>query len=143
MHMRNSLPAPSPNSVCFSLRSNEEYTHKEIIDLVKNKTGFKPRTIQYDPVDVRAGNSEVPSRWVVEFGSAAETKSFLLNGLEICGEKVIVKLLDDVHKMEFTAYKLKQEELRKLAERQAMAYVSRKSHRSRTNTTQKSERCRI
>ncbi|VDI29811.1 Hypothetical predicted protein [Mytilus galloprovincialis] len=143
MHMRNSLPAPSPNSVCFSLRSNEEYTHKEIIDLVKNKTGFKPHTIQYDPVDVRAGNSEVPSRWVVEFGSAAETKSFLQNGLEICGEKVIVKLLDDVHKMEYTAYKLKQEELRKLAERQAMAYVPRKSRRSRTNTTQKSERCRI
>ncbi|CAC5396162.1 unnamed protein product [Mytilus coruscus] len=143
MQMRKSLPTPSPNSVCFSLRSNEEYTHQEIMDLIKNKTGFKPRTIQYDPVDVRAGNSEVPSRWVVEFGSAEETKSFLQNGLEICGEKVIVKLLDEVHKMEVTAYKLKQEELRKLAERQAMSFFTRKSRRSRTNTTQKNERFRI
>lgn len=130
MHMRSSIPPPSPYSVCFSLRCNDEYSHQEILDLLRRKTGVTPRTIRHDPVDVRAGNADVPSRWIVDFRNPEDTRSILQNGLEINGEKIILKALDDVYKLEFQAHRLRLEEERILAERQAAkGFMSQKSRR--------------
>ncbi|XP_063427288.1 uncharacterized protein LOC134710821, partial [Mytilus trossulus] len=131
MEMRKCLPPKSPNSVVFTMRNNEEYTYNEILDLIKQETGLKAVSLQYDPVDVRTGNSKVPSRWIAEFGFQDDVRLILQNGLQINGEKVVVRLLDNVHKMEFEAYKQKMEEERKRNEREASTCVKRKSRRNK------------
>ncbi|XP_052103526.1 uncharacterized protein LOC127737013 [Mytilus californianus] len=131
MEMRKSLPPKSPNSVVFTLRNNDGYTDKAILDLIERETGLKAMSLQYDPVNVRTGNSKVPSRWIAEFGFQDDVQLILQNGLEVNGEKVVVKLLDNVHKMEFEAYKQKMEEERKRNERESKASVKRKPSRNK------------
>ncbi|CAG2202234.1 unnamed protein product [Mytilus edulis] len=136
MEMRKCLPPKSPNSVVFTLRNNEEYTYNEILDLIKQETGLKAVSLQYDPVNVRTGNSKVPSRWIAEFGFQDDVRLILQNGLQINDEKVVVRLLDNVHKMEFEAYKQKMEEERKRNEREANTCVKRKSRRNKKKENQ-------
>ncbi|CAC5389621.1 unnamed protein product [Mytilus coruscus] len=131
MEMRKSLPPKSPNSVVFTLRNNDGYTDKAILDLIKQETGLKAVSLQYDPVNVRTGNSKVPSRWIAEFGFQDDVQLILKNGLEVNGEKVVVRLLDNVHKMEFEAYKQNMEEERKRNEREPHTRVKRKYRRNK------------
>ena len=135
MQMRKELPPPSPNSVVFSMRKKDKYSHKDIKDLIENETGFKARSIQYDPVNVRAGSSEVTSRWIVQFGCLYETYSILQKGMKINGEKIVVRKLDDIYKLELAAYKMKMEEKRKQKEKATIVFAPKKCAIKRTQST--------
>jgi hypothetical protein len=112
-----------------ALRNNGQYTHEEITDLLKIETGLKSRSVQFDPVSIRARHSSLQSCWIVEFGSHDETP-YIKHWFKINGDIITVRLLKDVHEMEFQEYKFKKEEQRRQKES-----VTEKSRRHRTRKT--------
>jgi hypothetical protein len=64
---------------------------------------------------IRAGHSSLQSCWIVEFGSHDETP-YIKHWFKINGDIITVRLLKDVHEMEFQEYKFKKEEQRRQKE---------------------------
>ena len=133
MELKKTVPSPSPSSVVFSLRNNEDYEHKDIKELIEKQTTLKAVSVQYDPVNVRVGSSSIPSRWIVQFKNPEDARIIVQNGIEISNEKVIVRFLDTVYKMEYQAYLLKEEEERKERERKPVVHVPRNRRRNRVS----------
>ncbi|OWF48213.1 hypothetical protein KP79_PYT14492 [Mizuhopecten yessoensis] len=106
MYMRKSYPREQPLSLCFSLR-DDRLSHATIKRWIERETGLKVAAIQYDPVSIRAGEHlNIGSRWVVTMTTLEDCRKLLQQGLEVDGEKVMVRWLDDICVCEFDAYKI-------------------------------------
>jgi hypothetical protein len=55
--------------------------------------------------------------------------------MEINGEKIVVRKLDDIYKLELAAYKMKMEEKRKQKEKATIVFVPKKCAIKRTQST--------
>lgn len=103
-----------PLSMCFSL-PDDSLSHVAVKRWVEASTGLNVAAVQYDPVSVRAGVAMGSgSRWIVTMTSLEDCRKLLRMGLEVDGEKVIVKWLDDVCVCEFDAYKIHCQEQKRM-----------------------------
>ncbi|XP_069113189.1 uncharacterized protein [Argopecten irradians] len=106
MYMRRTFPMEQPLSLCFSLRDDTR-SHAAVKKWVERQSGLKVAAIQYDPVSIRAGVMVgTGSRWIITMTSLEDCRKLLQQGLEVDGEKVVVRWLDDICVYEFDAYKI-------------------------------------
>ncbi|XP_033754989.1 uncharacterized protein LOC117337939 [Pecten maximus] len=106
MYMRRCYPMEQPLSLCFSLRDDNR-SHAAVKNWVEQESGLKVAAIQYDPISIRAGVMVgTGSRWVITMTTLEDCRKLLQQGLQVNGEKVIVRWLDDICVCEFDAYKI-------------------------------------
>lgn len=112
MYMRKHRPTPNPFAICFSFRENDNYNHTEVKDILESQISLKVRSVQYDPLSIRSSDADVGTRWIVTYATPAECEFAVSKGLEVNGDKIAIKLLDDVINCECEAYILHKEEER-------------------------------
>ena len=113
MCVRKSLPPSNPFAVCLGFREGKDYTHGEVKDLLERHTGVKVRSVQYDPISVRYPESaaDTRSRWIVHYATPTDCARVVNKGLDLGGDKIAIKLLDDVMMCEYEAYKIHAQDL--------------------------------
>ncbi|XP_062585729.1 uncharacterized protein LOC134247366 [Saccostrea cucullata] len=131
MYMRKNRPPPNPFAVCFSFRENDDYTHIDVRDILETQLGLKVRSVQYDPLSIRSSDPDVGTRWIVTYATPAECEFVASKGVEVNGDKIAIKLLDDVINCECEAYALWREDERqkRIAEGNRMIRKERKRKR--------------
>lgn len=105
IHMRKDTPASRPMAVIFSFRDNESSSHAEVKYLFETQVGVRVRSVQYDPLDVRACKPGISSRWIVEFNTKADVDKVIKRGLIIGRDKIIIYRHDDIAKREVATFK--------------------------------------
>ena len=113
--MRKRLPPSNPFAVCLSFREGDEFSHKEVKDLLEANIGLKVRSVQYDPVSVRSPDTsaDTRSRWIISYATPTECEFAVSKGLELEGDKIAIKFLDDVMMYEYEAYNILLDDMRK------------------------------
>ncbi|XP_069113190.1 uncharacterized protein [Argopecten irradians] len=114
--MQNSVRLHIPHGRTLNVECNhseeedlrdDTRSHAAVKKWVERQSGLKVAAIQYDPVSIRAGVMVgTGSRWIITMTSLEDCRKLLQQGLEVDGEKVVVRWLDDICVYEFDAYKI-------------------------------------
>lgn len=105
VHQCKILPQKRPNTLCFSLPENEKYSHEDVKDMLESEFSCNIKTLQFDPLSVRAGDTIVRNRWLVTVESRSEVDQMVRNGFKLDNVKIVIKTLDEVLLREHNAYR--------------------------------------
>ncbi|XP_071137586.1 uncharacterized protein [Mytilus edulis] len=97
-------PEKRPLVVCFSLPENEKYSHKEVKDMLVNEFNCDITKLQFDPLSVRAGDTVVRNRWLVEVSSKLEADHMVRAGFRLDDVQIVIKFLDEITSREHQTY---------------------------------------
>lgn len=126
---RKILPRKHPLTLCFSLPKNEKYTHEEVKNMLEEEFGCKLKTLQFDPLSVRSGDTIVRNRWIVVVESQNEVDRMVNTGFRLDDVLIVVKTLDEVLLREYNAYLY----LAKVAENKKKYNLSHKKSKMSTH----------
>ena len=108
MHMRRLVPPENPRAACFSFKSRDFRNHYEVKQLVESSIGIEITHLQYDPLYVHSANScsDTRHRWIITYRKPSEMETAARRGLEINGNKTMLRPWDEVVNCELEAYQI-------------------------------------
>lgn len=98
--------------ICFSFCENDNYNYIEVKDILELQIGFKVCFVQYDFLLICLLDVDVGMRWIVMYVILVECEFVVSKGFEVNGDKIVIKLFDDVINCECEVYILYKEEER-------------------------------
>ena len=135
MHMRKDEPEARPRAAIFRFRDNEYSTHAEVKYLLETQLGVRVKTVQYDPLDIRATKPDVYCRWIVEFCSDMDLNKALQKGLVVGKDKLIFYKHDDIATREVKSFKYFQSVLKAKHKFKSKQTKSSRSESSKMSAT--------
>lgn len=109
VYLRKKPAEKQPLAVCFSLKDNENMTHKELKNHIEAEMGVKVMRLQYEPLSVRSGDPSVNGRWLATMRNLFEVDTLLRKGFYMNGNHMIVKRWDDICEKECRNYRYMQD----------------------------------
>ena len=106
---RTFLEKPQPNPLAVVIQTEQDLTHKTVLDMVQQKlssgtrTDYKVVSIQFVDLNVLYRSKAMPGRWVVVV-DRQDTVWELLRGVSLNGQPIGVRRYDDVIRQEYNAY---------------------------------------
>lgn len=102
--MRKELPPEDRCALVLRLADNA-ISHDNLKRLIESNSGFKLKSLQFDPVSIHAMDSDAKSQWILRFDDAITCDNLIVSGLTIGGERVSIRRFNDVMREEHEAYK--------------------------------------
>ena len=126
--MRRFVPPENPLAACFSFKARDFRTHEEVKDLLEGQIGIKITSLQYDPLYVHSANScgDTRHRWIFTYNRETEVETATRRGLELSGNKTMVRRWDEVVNCELEAYQLYRADQRSKAMYNALLRVNQR-----------------
>ncbi|XP_062566945.1 uncharacterized protein LOC134229249, partial [Saccostrea cucullata] len=109
VYLRKKPAEKQPLTVCFSLKDNENLTHKELKNHIEAEMGVKVMRLQYEPLSVRSGDPSVNGRWLATMRNLFEVDTLLRKGFYMNGNHMIVKRWDEICEKEYRNYRYMQD----------------------------------
>ncbi|ESO93355.1 hypothetical protein LOTGIDRAFT_232758 [Lottia gigantea] len=106
IRMRRELPPLNSNMLCFNFYDGN-LSHKDVKNMIESQSEGRILDLKFDPIYVHLGeaSSQYKCMWVFSISDLTARTQLLYNGLRFNGERIKVRLYDDVMKEEHNAYK--------------------------------------